>query len=351
MKKKSLNVKNKIHKQVLKYLNNKRIFRIYKEFELSLLDKDKFAVALSGGPDSLALAFVAKCFSILNKIDIKYYLVDHKLRKESSQEAKKVFLLLKKFNIHFKILTWRGVKPKSNIQAIARNKRYSLLINQCKKDKINYLTLGHHSDDVYENFLIRLLRGSGLKGLTSFGKNSEYKQNEVKLLRPFINLDKKDLIFLSNKVFNFYVEDPSNLNDNFKRIRIRKLIQVLVDEGLDKKKLSLTIDNLKDSDQTIKFYIDNNIKVNSIFSKKNNTFLLNKIFFQQPNEVIFRSISTLMNSINKNYYSARGKSVTNLIIRIKSKNFKKTTLGRCFFQKINQTILISPENYTKDKVL
>ena len=351
MKKKSLNVKNKIHKRVLNYLNNKRIFKIYKELELSLFSKDRFAVALSGGPDSLALAFVAKCFSILNKIDIKYYLVDHKLRKESSQEAKKVFLLLKKFNIHFKILTWRGVKPKSNIQAIARNKRYSLLINQCKKDKINYLALGHHSDDVYENFLIRLLRGSGLKGLTSFGKNSEYKQNEVKLLRPFINLDKKDLIFLSNKVFNFYVEDPSNLNDNFKRIRIRKLIQVLVDEGLDKKKLSLTIDNLKDSDQTIKFYIDKNIKVNSIFSKKNNTFLLNKSFFQQPNEVIFRSISTLMNSISKNYYSARGKSVTNLIISIKSTNFKKTTLGRCFFQKINQTILISPENYTKDKVL
>ena len=324
MKKKSLNVKNKIHKRVLNYLNNKRIFKIYKELELSLFSKDRFAVALSGGPDSLALAFVAKCFSILNKIDIKYYLVDHKLRKESSQEAKKVFLLLKKFNIHFKILTWRGVKPKSNIQAIARNKRYSLLINQCKKDKINYLALGHHSDDVYENFLIRLLRGSGLKGLTSFGKNSEYKQNEVKLLRPFINLDKKDLIFLSNKVFNFYVEDPSNLNNNFKRIRIRKLIQVLVDEGLDKKKLSLTIDNLKDSDQTIKFYIDKNIKVNSIFSKKNNTFLLNKSFFQQPNEVIFRSISTLMNSISKNYYSARGKSVTNLIIRIKSTNFRKT---------------------------
>jgi tRNA(Ile)-lysidine synthase len=351
MKKKSLNVKNKIHKKILKYLNNKKIFKIYKEFELFLLNKGRFSVAVSGGPDSLALVFVAKCFSILNKIDIKYYLVDHRLRKNSSQEAKKVFLLLKKFDINCKILIWKGRKPKSNIQAIARNKRYYLLNNQCKKDKINYLTLGHHIDDMYENFLIRLLRGSGLKGLTSFGKNSEYKKNEVKLLRPLINLEKKDLIYLSKKIFNFYVEDPSNLNENFKRIRIRKLINLLESEGLDKKKLRLTINNLKDADQTIKFYIKNNIEVNSIFSKKDNTFLLNLNFFEQPHEIIFRSLLILMRSISKNYYAARGKSVTNLILRIKSKNFKKTTLGGCFFEKINETILISLENDPKDKIL
>jgi tRNA(Ile)-lysidine synthase len=351
MKKKSLSVKNKVNNQILKNLNNKRIFKVYKELEISLINKGRFAVALSGGSDSLALAFAAKCFSILKKIDIKYYLVDHKLRKNSSQESKKVSFLLKKFNINCKILVWRGIKPKSNIQAIARNKRYSLLITQCKKDKLNLLTLGHHNDDVYENFFIRLSRGSGLKGLTSFGKNSEYKNDKVRIIRPFINFEKKELIYLSKKVFNFYIKDPSNLNEDFKRIRIRKLMHGLKNEGLDSKKLSLTINNLKDTDQTIKFYITNNIKVNSIFSKKNNTFLLNKYFFEQPNEIIFRSISILMRSVSKNYYPARGKSVTNLITRIKSDNFKKSTLGGCFFEKINQTILISLENYTKDKIL
>ena len=94
MKKKSLNVRSKTHKQILKYLNNKKILKIYEEFEKSLSIKGRFAVAVSGGPDSLALAFLAKCFSIFNKLDIKYFIVNHNLRKNSSQEANKVYSIL-----------------------------------------------------------------------------------------------------------------------------------------------------------------------------------------------------------------------------------------------------------------
>ena len=65
-------------------------------------------------------------------------------------------------------------------------KRYHLLSNQCIKDKKNNLLLGHHLGDLYENFLIRLLRGSGLKGLTSLGEKSEYNRNGIVYLRPLI---------------------------------------------------------------------------------------------------------------------------------------------------------------------
>ena len=191
MKKKSLTAKKKIHNSILKHLTNNKILKIYKEFKNSLNTNNNFAVAVSGGPDSLSLAFLAKCFSLIHQLDVKFYIVDHKLRKNSSSEAKLVSLTLKKFDINCKILTWHGNKPLTNIQALARDKRYSLLTNQCKKNKVNYLLLGHHIDDLYENFLIRLLRGSGLKGLTSFGKTSEYKKNDIKILRPLINLEKK----------------------------------------------------------------------------------------------------------------------------------------------------------------
>ena len=80
MNQKSLSVKNKTHKKILSYLDNKKIFRIFKQFERSLNIRDKFAVAVSGGPDSLSLAFLTKCYSLKNKLDVKYYLVDHKLR-------------------------------------------------------------------------------------------------------------------------------------------------------------------------------------------------------------------------------------------------------------------------------
>ena len=94
MKKKSSIVKKKAHNLILKYLTNKKILQIYKEFKNSLNIKNKFAVAVSGGPDSLSLAFLSKCFSLINQLDVKFYIVDHKLRESSSSEAKLVFLTL-----------------------------------------------------------------------------------------------------------------------------------------------------------------------------------------------------------------------------------------------------------------
>ena len=344
MKKKSLNVRSKTHKQILKYLNNKKILKIYEEFEKSLSIKGRFAVAVSGGPDSLALAFLAKCFSIFNKLDIKYFIVNHNLRKNSSQEANKVYLILSSFDIKCTILNWKGAKPKSNIQALARNKRYSLIINECKKLKINQLLVGHHKDDLYENFLIRLLRGSGLKGLTSFGKSTFYNNSNFDITRPLIGIEKKDLQLLSDKVFNFFVRDPSNLDEKFKRIRVRNFMDVLKKEGLDFKKFQLTIDNLKDSNYTINFYVNKNLKKNSIFLKNKNLIILSSSFFDQPHEVVFRSLSFLIKKIGKKHYDSRGKSIDKLINMINAKNFNKVTLGHCCIEKINQSVIITREN-------
>ena len=127
-------------------------------------------VGVSGGADSLALAFLTKCYSILNKININYYHVDHRLRLNSSKEAQFLKLKLKKFDINCKILTWKGEKPNSNIQSIARENRYKLFLKESIKDKVKTILVGHHAEDLYESFLLRLLRGSGLKGLSSFGK-------------------------------------------------------------------------------------------------------------------------------------------------------------------------------------
>ena len=93
-----MNVQNKKHKKILSQLNQKKISKIYNEFSSSLNAKENLAVAVSGGPDSLALAYLAKCYSLKNKIKVKYYLVNHKLRKESSLEATSVKKILKKKN-------------------------------------------------------------------------------------------------------------------------------------------------------------------------------------------------------------------------------------------------------------
>ena len=342
-----MSAQNKKHKKILSQLNQKKISKVYNEFSSSLKVKENLAVAVSGGPDSLALAYLTKCYSLKNKIKVTYYVVNHKLRKESSLEAKIVKNVLRKIDIQCKILNWNGDKPSKNIQATARDKRYSLLANECKKKNIKYLLLGHHLNDLFENFLIRMVRGSGLNGLISFSKNTKYKDKNLNIIRPLLNLEKKDLLHISNEVFGFFVKDPSNINKDYKRTRIRNLLHSLEKEGLDIKKLKLTINNLKDSDKSIKFYVDRNLKKNVVFFKRKNIYILSYSFFDQSHEIIFRSLTKLIQNLGKKYYPVRGKSINELIEKIEKRSFTKVTLGGCFVERINKTILISQESSHK----
>ena len=342
MSPKNLSVIKKNHNNLKNELNNKRISKIYKKFEYNLNLKTNFIVAVSGGPDSLALAFCAKIYSIKNKLQPKFFLIDHKLRPESTQEAKAVKQLLKKYSINIEILTWKGKKPSNNISAIARKKRYELLFKKSDKFKIRNILLGHHQDDLLENFFIRILRGSGLNGLVSLDKKS--KVGNKNLLRPLLNENKESLVFLSKKVFNFYVKDPSNEDENFQRIRIRKLIHELQNNGLDKKKFFKTLKNLNYSNNVINFHVSENLRKNTFFSSEDNKLIINRDFFIQPHEIIFRSFSDGIRIIGKKYYSVRGKKLDNIIKNIKNNSLFRVTLGGCIIEKVNQTVIITKEH-------
>jgi len=338
---KNLNVSNKTHKFLLDKLKNNKIFQIYKTFEKNLNLNENFIVGVSGGPDSLALSFLAKVYSIKKSLNVRYLMVDHKLRDNSSSEAKFVKKILRKFSIKLDILRWNGKKPRNNIQSIARAKRYALLKKQSKKLKINHILLGHHKDDLMENFFIRILRGSGLNGMISFDKKSV--NYDLNIIRPLLKFSKQDLLFISKNVFNFYIEDPSNENKIFQRVKIRNLIKKLQSEGLDAKKFDLTINNLKFANDSIKFYTKMNIINNSNSSNNKKSIMLNKEFFNQPEEVVFRSLTEIIKTIGKKYYPVRGKKVDNVVELIKNKSFLKTTLGNCILKRVNNTIVVSKE--------
>jgi len=338
---KNLNA-NKIPRVLQKKITNKKIKSLLKLFEKELIIRENFAVAVSGGPDSLALAFLAKIYSVKYKLNVKFFTVDHRLRKESTEEAKKVKKLLKILNINSEILSWIGKKPKKNIQSIARKKRYDLLFSRCKKYKINNLLIGHHLDDLYENFFIRIIRGSGLKGLASLGKINQL--NNIKIIRPLLNFDKSDLIFISEHIFNYFIEDPSNKDSKYTRIRIRSFIKKLQNEGFDKKKLFLTINNLRNSNQSLLFYVEKNKKLNSFFNPKKNEIILNENFFKNPYEVIFRSMTDLIKIIGGKYNSVRGKKIDYILSKIENNVFIKETLGGCIIKKLSQTVIISKED-------
>ena len=341
---KNLNASNKIHKNLINNLKDKRIFQIYRKFEKILSINQDFIVGVSGGSDSLALCFLTKIYAIKKSLNAYYFIVDHRLRKNSSTEAQSVRRLLKKYNIDSDILKWYGKKPNSNIQSLARNKRFSLLTNQAKKKNIKTILTGHHIDDLYENFFIRISRGSGLNGLVSFGKKTQ--RGKLNILRPLISFEKKNLNYVTTKVFNSYIHDPSNEDNKFKRVRIRKLIKNLQSDGLDKDKFLLTIKNLTDSNETIKSYVEKNLKDNSYIYKNKSKVILNEEFFNQPHEVTFRSLTEIIKFVGNKYYSVRGKKVDIIIDKLKGKNkiSLKFTLGNCIIHKVNKSIIVVKEH-------
>ena len=339
---KNLSVRNKIPKKYKDKLSNQRINKIYRKFENSFKINNNFIVAVSGGADSLALAFLTKLFAFKNNLNPKYFIVDHKLRKESTDEAFKVKKILKSLNINSQILTVRCKKPQNNIQSFARKKRYDLLFSKCNKLRINNLVLGHHMDDLFENFFLRMIRGSGLKGLISLGEKAQVKN--INLLRPLIRFDKKDLLFISKFVFNFYVDDPSNYEIKFNRIKIRNFIGQLKSIGLDKKKIQLTIENLKHSDKSIRFYVEKNKKINSLMNQRKNKLILKEDFFDNSYEVVFRSLSDLILFMGKKQNPVRGKKIDNIIYKIENKRLFKETLGGCVIKMVNHTIILTKEH-------
>ena len=342
MKKKSLSVKKRILNKTNFFLDQKFINKIYQIFAKNIKGVKKSLIAVSGGPDSLSLAFLAKCYSINNSAKFSYAVVDHRLRKESSNEANKVVRILKKIGIDCKILVWKGKKPNSNIQKIARNYRYHLLTKECKRLKVETIILGHQLNDLHENFFLRMTRGSGLKGLTSLGKKTEI--SNIALLRPMIDIPKKDLEKLAYKIFGDFIKDPSNKNEDFKRVRVRKILDVFQKEGLETNKLALTINNLKSANSALDFYAKTNISKNTTFLKKTNSYLINKNFFLKPEEVILRSMNVILKDLSNRYYPPRGKKMSRLIYLMSSQNKPyKTTLGGCVFEKINETVIITKE--------
>ena len=348
MKRKDLSVVRKVKKKIdiIKNSKTQKLYREFKKIIFKNIRKENFAIGVSGGPDSLCLAYLSKIYKSEFNNKIFTLIVDHKIRKGSSIEAKKVKKMLKQKGIESIILVWNGAKPKKNIQLKAREIRYNLISNFCLKNNINYLVTGHHQDDQLENFFIRLFRGSGLTGLSSMANNSNYNQN-LRLVRPFLKISKNELKSVTKYYFKSYFEDPSNKNENFLRTRIRKYKKNLEKEGLDTKKIIKTINNLWIAKEALSFYKKKALQSNVNFLSKNSCLISSKLFTEEADEIIFKSISDVLSLISGSYYPPRSKKIVSLIKRFKSKNFKKCTFGGCILEKKDGFISVTREGRAK----
>jgi tRNA(Ile)-lysidine synthase len=199
-------------------------------------------LAVSGGPDSIALMWLAARWrdELEKPPKLIAVTIDHGLRKESAREARAVARLAKKLNAEHVTLRWSGRKPKAGIQEAARNARYQLLSEEAHRRDAMHILTAHTLDDQAETLLFRMARGSGVSGLSGMRRFDRMPVSDARpahLVRPFLDVPKARLIATLKAAKIPYAIDPLNADPRFTRPRLRALMPLLAAEGLTAERL------------------------------------------------------------------------------------------------------------------
>ncbi|MBI4724678.1 MAG: tRNA lysidine(34) synthetase TilS, partial [Rhodomicrobium sp.] len=191
------------------------------------------ALAVSGGPDSIALMVLARRWAQLagrSPSSITVLTVDHGLRPESKEEAAFVGAQAERLGFAHATLAWTEEKPVAGVQAAARRARYGLMTAYCHAHSIGCLVTAHTEDDQAETLLMRLRRGSGADGLAAMARVSE--RDGVPLVRPLLGLPKARLLAYLRPRGIPFIRDPSNENTTFERVRLRHAMKACEQAGI-----------------------------------------------------------------------------------------------------------------------
>ena len=189
------------------------------------------AVAVSGGADSMALCLLANDWATANGVQLTALTVDHGLRQDSDREAAHVGAWLHARGIDHHILTWvHDATITSRVQERARDARYALMRSWCLGHGVARLLVAHHLEDQAETVLMRLKKGSGLLGLAGMARVRD--MGGVELVRPLLGVAKARLRATLSDSDQTWIEDPSNENTQFERVRMRRLLAQLERDGV-----------------------------------------------------------------------------------------------------------------------
>ncbi len=237
----------------IKYLQNK------------IKDNSIIVIGTSGGPDSMCLLYILKELKLSKKLKIIAAHINHNLRKESDEEAKFVKNICDKYDVLYECLELNDLRKKNNLEATARQERYRFYQELLKKYNADYLMTAHHGDDLVETILMRLTRGSNVKGYSGFSIESNFLN--YKLVRPLILVTKDDIIKYNKNNNIEYRVDKSNYNLDITRNRYRHNILPLLkqeNKNIHKKYLKFS-ENLNEISECLE-----NIVIDALTKVKTN---------------------------------------------------------------------------------
>jgi tRNA(Ile)-lysidine synthase len=195
-------------------------------------------LAVSGGPDSIALMWLAARWrrALTRGPRLVAVTVDHGLRPEAAREARDVKRLARSLEVAHRTLRWTGTKPNTGLPAAARAARYRLLAQAARSNGATHILTAHTRDDQAETLLMRMLRGSGIAGLAAMTRVSE--REGLWLARPLLDVSKAQLVATLNRARINFADDPTNRDVSYTRPRLRALMPALAEEGGDSKNLA-----------------------------------------------------------------------------------------------------------------
>ena len=227
-------------------------------------NESHIAVGLSGGGDSMALTHMLCAWAAKNNKTIHALTVDHGLRDDSGDEARRVAEWVADFPclVHT-ILKWDHIeKPAAAIMERARESRYDLMANYCRDHNIKALCIAHHADDQAETFFFRLAKGSGLDGLCAMAEWG--MRDGINLYRPLLDMTHNELIkYCKNKQLQ-WVDDLSNEDKKYARPRLRA---ALSHEGLDAKRMVKTVERLQRAREALDWMVEKALE-NTVSSQR-----------------------------------------------------------------------------------
>ena len=311
--------------------------------------QNKLAVAVSGGPDSMALAH-----ALIHKFtqkEIHILSVDHGLRDEAKQEIDSVAKWCEQFkNAKHHSMIWDDEKPDTAVMQEARNARYLLMADVCKKEKIKFLFLGHHQDDQRETFFIRLAKGSGLDGLSSMSSVSDYN-SDLKLARPFLNISKKEILKYCDEYDLPIAQDPSNENEKYLRPRLRQIEEAFEEEGFSSARISKLTYRLSRARNALEEMTQKAFDESARMNHADATIKAEE-FLKWPEEIQLRVLVKVINIFRPDSdYGVRLEKIEDLFEALldhmnREEDMKQRSLGYCLFafDAQNRALLIRKEH-------
>lgn len=314
---------------------------------IAYLNEHKYAIAVSGGSDSLALLYL--CAELKNKDFIVVHF-DHDVRKESSTEADFVEQTAKKLGLKFKKQIWTNKPSSGNFYQAARKARYQFFAQVCKDYNLCGVLVAHSKTDLAETLLMRLGKGASLKGVSIFKQGKEIFG--VKVYRPLLSFTRQDLQDYLTEQNIVWKNDPSNTDQNKMRPRIRAILPKLEDIGISLTGIQNAVKYFNTASQALEYYKEKELKE---FNKSSlGYYSINKNnFFKLPLEMQVILLNHFINEFNPNIaHLPRRKNIIELLNRLEDTTTNIEKIDNIFVECVADILYfyINDENYSNSLV-